>query len=61
MIRLFSSLKSDMKRTAPFFLEIIKVGAAHMKLFTRLSTPIGISLLSYTAVQAAIKIIYALT
>ena len=36
LILLFSSLKSEMKRTVPNFLGIIKVGAAHMELVLRL-------------------------
>ena len=33
LILLFSSLKSDMKQSIPFFLGIIKVGAAYLELF----------------------------
>ena len=44
LILLFSSLKSDMKRTVPFFLGIIKVGAAHSERLTHLRTPIFTSL-----------------
>ena len=35
----FSSLKSEMKRTVPYFLGMIKVGAGHSELFIFLSTP----------------------
>ena len=40
LIRLFSSLKSEIKRTVPFFFGIINVGAAHSELLIRLRTPI---------------------
>ena len=40
LIRLFSSLKSEIKRTVPFFFGIINVGAAHSELFIRFKTPI---------------------
>ena len=46
LILLFISLKSEMKRTAPFVLGIIKVGAAHLELFLRFDTPIFINLLN---------------
>ena len=39
LILLLSFLKSEMKRTVPFFLEIIKVGAAHLELFLHFNTP----------------------
>ena len=39
LILLLSSLKSDMKRTVAFFLEILNVGAAHSELFSRFKTP----------------------
>ena len=45
-IVLFSSLKSDINHTVPFFLGIIKVGAAHWKLLTFFNTPIFINLLT---------------
>ena len=44
LIILFSSLKSEMKRTEPSFLGMIKVGAAHLDWFTCLSTPAFTSL-----------------
>ena len=47
LILLLSSLKSEMKCTVPLFLEIIKVGAAHLELFLRLNTAIFINLLTY--------------
>ena len=36
----FSSIKSDMNLTVPFFLGIIKVGAAHSELLISFKTPI---------------------
>ena len=39
LIRLFSSLKSDMKRTVPSFLGMTNVGAAHCERFTFFSAP----------------------
>ena len=41
-----SFIKSEMKRTLPFYLGIIKVGAAHMKIFLPFNTPIFIDLLT---------------
>ena len=38
LIRLFNSLKSEMKRTVPSFFGMIKVGAPHWDLLTRLRT-----------------------
>ena len=46
LILLFSSLNSEMKQTIPLFLEIIKVGVAHLELFLRFNTPIFINLLN---------------
>ena len=46
LIILLSSLKSEMKRTVPFLLVIIKVGAAHLELFLRFNTPMFINLLT---------------
>ena len=46
LIILFSSLESELKRTVPFFLGIIKVGAARLELFLRFNTPIFINLLT---------------
>ena len=46
LILLLSSLKSEMKRTVPFFLGIINVGAAHSELFLRFKTPIFTNLLT---------------
>jgi hypothetical protein len=43
-IRLFSSRKSDMNLTLPFFLGMMNVGAAHSERFTLRSTPIRQSL-----------------
>ena len=42
LILLFSSLKSEMKRTVPFCSVIIKVGAAHLELFLRYKIPMFI-------------------
>ena len=44
LIRLFSSRKSDMNLTVPFFFGMINVGAAHSEQFTFRSTPIRQSL-----------------
>ena len=44
LILLFHSLKSEMNLTVPFFLGIIKVGAAHSELLIFLNTPSFINL-----------------
>ena len=43
-IFLFSSLKSEKYHTVPYFIGIIKVGAAHWKLVVVFNTPILINL-----------------
>jgi hypothetical protein len=40
LIRLFSSRKSDINLTVPFFFGMMNVGAAHSERFTLRSTPI---------------------
>ena len=52
LIFLFSFLKSEMKRTVPFFLGIIIVGAAHSELFLRFKTPITYLLISVIRVSS---------
>ena len=47
LLRLFSSLKSEIKRAVPFFLGIMNVGAAHSELSIRFN--ITISYKRYTS------------
>ena len=47
LMLLFSSLKSDIKRTVPFFFGKMKVGAAHCELFMRFNMPIFTNRSSY--------------
>ena len=46
LILLFSSLKSEMKRTVLYFLGMIKVGASHLDLFLRFDTTIFINVVT---------------
>ena len=46
LIFLFSYQKSGRKRNVPFFLGIIKVGAAQLELFLRCNAPMSINLLT---------------
>ena len=47
LIILFTDTKSEMKRSVPFVLEIIKNGASYLELFLRFNTPMFINLLTF--------------